>query len=264
MSTDAADESADSTSSSLPYLLRLYIPVLLFSLLIPAVAGGIIALVIGKAWALVFPAIFVTISGLHLVALFFLTTRKLKKREKDWFEMKLEPEFKIKLREFVVEIGRRWNMPRPDDICLSAESAAHVYESKKGKRTLVIGGMAIAALSREALAAVIAHELTHFEGGDPAFPWEKLGSCTMMLPRSEQLGNNSAHLIDPAVWPLAVFHFYVTVQQARHSREREFRCDARSATHAGPAPTAAALIYLHVVNEMPWANMMSVLATAAT
>src|SRR5262249_19567493 len=112
--------------------------------------------------------------------------------------------------------------------------------------------------------AVIAHELTHFEGGDTAFPWQNLVGFTMMLRLSELLSDKSLHVIDPAVWPLAAFHFYVTVQQARHSREREFRCDARSATHAGPAPPAAALISLHVVNEMPWANMMSVLATAAT
>src|SRR5262245_7473196 len=232
MSTDDADEideTTETTSSSLPYLLRLYVPVMLFSLLIPTVAGGIIVLVIGKLWALVFPAIFLTISGLHVVALYFLTTRKLKKRETDWFEMKLEPELKIKLREFVVEIGRRWNMPRPDDIRLSAESAAHVYESKKGKKTLVIGGMAIAALSREALGAVIAHELTHFHGGDTTFPWANLTGFTMMHRMSEQLSNNSAHLIDPAIWPVGIFHYYVTVQHARNSREREFRCDARSA-----------------------------------
>src|SRR5262249_34216055 len=131
-----------------------------------------------KPYGLAIPIIFVVFSGLHLATLFFASMKRLKKREKDWFEMQLEPERKVKLREFIVDIGRRWNMPRPDDICLSAESAAHVYESKKGKRTLVIGGMAIAALSREALAAVIAHELTHFEGGDTAFPWQNLVGFT--------------------------------------------------------------------------------------
>src|SRR5262249_36897153 len=77
-----------------------------------------------------------------------------------------------------------------------------------------------------------------------------------------ELRQNAAHLLDPAVWPVALFQFYVSVQHAKNSREREFRCDARSAKHAGKAPTAAALIYLHVVNEMPWANIMSVLSTA--
>ena len=98
----------------------------------------------------------------------------------DWFEMRLEPEQKVKLREFVFDIARRWETPRPEDIRLSAASAAHVYETKKGKRVLVIGGTALAALSREALGAVLAHELTHFAGGDTAEHWQHLTGFTMM------------------------------------------------------------------------------------
>jgi Zn-dependent protease with chaperone function len=257
----SADEEPEAQGGMLPVLLRLYLPVMLLSLLVPAFIGGVVALLIGKWVALALPVIFVVFSALHMGYLFFASTKKMK-REKDWFEMTLEPELKVRLREFIVDIARRWNMPRPEEIRLSADSAAHVYESKRGKRILVIGGMAIAALSREALGAVIAHELTHFEGGDTTFPWANLTGFTMMHRLGFELGKNVVHFLDPAVWPVGIFHYFVTVSHAKHSREREFRCDARSARHAGKTPTAAALIYLHVVNNMPWANMMSVLETS--
>src|SRR5205809_2159912 len=114
----------ESGDSMLPVLLRLYVPVMLASLLIPAMAGGIVALIIGRWWALVIPIIWVMFCGLHLGYLLLISFKKLK-REPDWFEMKLEAEQKVKLREFVVDIARRWDTPRPDDIRLSVASAAH-------------------------------------------------------------------------------------------------------------------------------------------
>ncbi|MFL5341824.1 MAG: M48 family metallopeptidase [Gemmataceae bacterium] len=252
----------ERTDNLMPMLLKMYVPVMLLSLVLPAAAGFIAALLIGKWWALALPVLFVLLSGLHLLYLFQLSRKKLK-RERDWFEMKLDAEEKVKLREFVFEIARRWETPRPEDIRLSALSAAHVYESKKGKRVLVIGGMALAALSKEALGAVLAHELNHFAGGDTAKHWENLAGFTMMSRLGALFRRGLGHHIDPAVWVLAAYQWFVELRYARHSREREFACDARSAEHAGPVPTAAALIYLHALEEMPWANTMDVLAMTA-
>src|SRR5262249_52245339 len=199
------NERSGASDSLLVLLLRMYVPVMLLSLLLPALAGGLVGLIIGRWVACIIPMLLVFLCGVHLLVLFAISQKKLK-REQDWFEMKLEAEHKVKLREFVIDIARRWDTPRPDDIRLSALSAAHVYETKKGKRILVIGGMAMAALSREALGAVLAHELTHFEGGDTAFPWENLLGFTMMARMGEAFRKNLLHLLDPAVWPLAAFH----------------------------------------------------------
>jgi Zn-dependent protease with chaperone function len=254
------DETGDSL---IPKLFRLYVPVMIVSLALPAVFGLILALLIFQWWALIIPMIFVAFSALHLLWLYVRSQKKLK-QQRDFFEMKLPAEDKVKLREFVFEIARRWDTPRPEDIRLSAISAAHVYESKKGKRILVIGGMSLASLSREALGAVVAHELNHFAAGDTAQHWEHLSGFTTVSRLGEQFRRELWHLIDPAAWPVFAFQLYVELRLARHSRECEFRCDVLSAEHAGPAATAAALVYLHVIDEMPWANTMDVLAMDAS
>src|SRR5262245_28327750 len=240
----------------------MYVPIMLMSLAIPAMFGLVITLIIFRPWAIIFPLFFVMLSALHMLILYQKSRKKLK-REHDFFEMKLPAEDKVKLREFVFEIARSWDTPRPEDIRLSATSPAHVYETKKGKRVLVIGGMSLASLSREALGAIVAHELNHFAGGDTSEHWKNLAGFTTMSRLGDEFRRNFIHLIDPAVWPLYAYQFYVETRLASHSREREFECDSKSAEHAGPAATAAALIYLHVVDEMPWANTMDVLAMDA-
>jgi Zn-dependent protease with chaperone function len=255
-----SDEEADA--GALPTLLRMYVPIMVGSLALPALAGLIAAVLIRQWWALAIPVFLVALSAAHLLWLYQKSRKKLK-RQRDFFEMRLGSEDKVKLREFVFEIARRWNTPRPEDIRLSAVSPAHVYETKKGKKVLVLGGMSLAALSREALGAVLAHELNHFAGRHTAEHWENLSGFTTMSRLGDEFRRGLGHLIDPAVWPLFAFQMYVELQYARHSREREYECDSRSAEHAGPTATAAALVYLHVVEEMPWANTMDVLATAA-
>jgi Zn-dependent protease with chaperone function len=239
----------------------MYIPVMFLSLAPPVLVAVLISLISRHLAAGLLPISVFLVCGLHLAYLWAVSNKRIK-REKDWFEMPLEPGQKVQLREFVIEIARRWDTPRPEDIRLSAESAAHVYETKKGKRILVIGGMALAALSKTGLGAVLAHELTHFAGGDTAQYWENLAGFRCMNRLAAEFRLRPFHLLDPAVWPLALFHFVVEIRYARESREREFRCDARSAEHAGPEATAAALIYIHVVDQMPWANIMDVLALA--
>ena len=86
----------------------------------------------------------------------------------------------------------------------------------------------------------------------------------MMQRLGAEFRLRKAHLLDPAVWPLAIFHFILEMRHAGHCREREFRCDAKAAKHAGKEAAASALIYIHVVYEMPWANLMDVLAIAAS
>lgn len=127
------DDEPEAPSSMLPLLLRLYIPVMLLSALAPAVGIAGLALIFVKPLIAVLIAMaIVFVCGAHVLFLLIVSSKKLK-HEKDWFEMALEPDLKVKLREFVVDIAREWDMPRPEDIRLSSASAAHVYESKKGQ-----------------------------------------------------------------------------------------------------------------------------------
>src|SRR5580765_3441650 len=159
------DDAPPPSNSMLRTLLQLYLPVMILSALVPAGFLAFFALL--NPVCCVLPMGIAVLGGLHVLYFLSLTSRRFR-RGKDYFELSLNFDLKVKLHEFAVEIARRWDMPRPDEVRLSAISDAHVYETKKGKRILVLGGLPIAALSQNALGAIIAHELAHFEAGDTA------------------------------------------------------------------------------------------------
>src|SRR5262245_50703524 len=74
-------------------------------------------------------------------------------------ELRLSMELLAPVYQVVTNIMQQQKLLPPHEIRLAADTVAHVYEEKGGRRILVLGGLAIAVLSQTALAGVIAHEL---------------------------------------------------------------------------------------------------------
>ncbi len=254
---------SDSASKHLTTMLSLYVPVMLVSPLWLPLGIGFIALAF-KFWPLLFFAFALLVFGYcHVGIIALMVVPRDKPGGPDWFETKLPREQLAKLYDFVHDIAEKNGLPEPDGIRLGSVSTAHVYESNKGKRILVIGGVALAALNRDALGAIIAHELAHFHHGDTTFDRKSSWSLRLMRTLSWQMMIGPKHWIDPMLWPLAVFQVFTEMAFAASSRTQEFAADAWSAEHAGKEVVAAALIYIHVVERMSWANFADVVRLAA-
>lgn len=180
-------------------------------------------------------------------------------RKKDWSELALPPKRLARLYQFVDEVAGQWRLPPPDEIRLGAITTAHVYETARGKRILVLGGVAVAALPQQALAAIVAHELAHFGAGDTSRHDDR--GARLLAGLSHQLQVNPAHWVNPVMWVVGVLHQQACRRWAAHSQACEFAADAYAVEHAGPDVTGAALVYVHVADALPWANLSDLVET---
>lgn len=102
---------------------------------------------------------FLILTALHV--LWGLTALFWKIDDKDEFEIELPDQWQEGLIELVRKVAEDKNLPMPDAIRLHARSIAHVYQDKKNRSILVLGGVAMVALPRRAVAGIISHELGH-------------------------------------------------------------------------------------------------------
>jgi Zn-dependent protease with chaperone function len=180
------------------------------------------------------------------------------KKQKQILEIKLNREFHGIIHNWVDELAEKYDLTPPDEIRLSADALAHVYESDKKKNTLVLGGMAIGTLTKDALGGIVAHELAHFTQGDTSEPKKLMNRVGLMSSLEYSLGRIPGYVINPVYWVVIGYHRLFLYLHFKHSREQEFKADEWSVNHAGKEVAAATLIFVVLSDYMPWVRLSSV------
>jgi Zn-dependent protease with chaperone function len=184
------------------------------------------------------------------------------------------------LLDFVDEVAGERELPAPDRVRLHAESVAHVYVNGKGERVLVLGGLALRCLSREALAGVVAHELGHFEAGDTEFSrrchrrrllMQVLESQLVFVIRQTRPVNLGfvmvemhllfwffMNLLNPVPWLVVAYHRVFELIHMSHSRQQEFSADRFAVEQSGKEAVASILILMSVIEHLPWASISTI------
>jgi Zn-dependent protease with chaperone function len=241
-----------------PYLTPLqlvsgaYFPFLAGAVLALAALGALVLTKWNGLFAVIL-GILLILTSLHIV--FGLTALFQRTAEGDEFEIELPDKWQRGLAKLVERVAVERGLDPPDIIRLHAASLAHVYMDRDGKSILVIGGTLIAMLPQQALAGIIAHELSHFTAGDAkrlrtAVHWHRV------------MGNLEARFLthnwaawNPLVWLIRLYHqIYFRLLFASQRRE-EFLADSFYVDQVGEEAAATTLVLLSVLQNMPWANL---------
>jgi Zn-dependent protease with chaperone function len=242
----------------LQLLLAAYPPfLLLVTLGLPAAAVNLILLAKGGSRAGWAGAFLLGLAGFDALAaiLYALGILWAFKEKRDPLELRVKRPRLEGLYALADEVARRRGLEPPDEIRLGADTVAHVYEDKKGREILVIGGGALAAFSRESLAGIIAHELGHFAAGDTrlarqAHRWHQLMACLDAV--------FAAHpwtYANPLAWLIRAYHWVYGRVWARNSRNQEFAADHQEVALVGKEAAAAALVKITVAQSLPWLRL---------
>jgi Zn-dependent protease with chaperone function len=162
------------------------------------------------------------------------------------------------LYDLVDQVAReRWLRP-PDEIRLAPDTVAHVYEDTEGKEILVIGGFAFAAFSQQALAGIIAHELSHFAAGDTRLGRRSYRRQVFMQVLDYHLASQWSWPLNPLVWMVRGYHWLYFLVWCAHSRNQEILADQQEVKQVGKEKAAAALLYATVLGGMPWLRLADI------
>jgi len=177
---------------------------------------------------------------------------------KDELEIQVPRQWMEGVYKLVGEIADKRGLPSADDIRLHAESVAHVYEDTRGRRILVLGGMAVATLSQRALAGVVAHELGHFGGGDTGLSRQARRSLLMMALLEHAFEASRVGALNPLAWLVRAYQHVFRLVRARASRDAEYEADRHYVAQVGRDECARTLILLNAIDVMPWSRLESI------
>ncbi len=173
-------------------------------------------------------------------------------------ELALPRSLVLPLYELVWQVARDHKLLPPDDIRLAADTVAHVYEDGKGHRVLVIGAVALATFSQEALAGIVAHALAHFTAGDTRLLRRRLRVAVCMALLDCEFERRPLSKLNPLVWLLCGYHLLYRLTAAAHSREQEYAADRYEVAQVSKETAAASLILLTVTERLPWARLSTI------
>jgi Zn-dependent protease with chaperone function len=179
-------------------------------------------------------------------------------KDKDEFEISVPKEGIPEVWALTKHVSQARGLPMPHDIRLHAGTVAHVYEDERDRRILVLGGLCLTMMSERSLSGVIAHELGHFGAGDTAL--SRAGRKRAMLMGELELCFACQRFANwnPLVWIVRGYHLLYLLVRAPHSRQQEFAADEHDAAQAGKQETAASLVYLDILDELPWTRFSSI------
>jgi Zn-dependent protease with chaperone function len=177
---------------------------------------------------------------------------------RDELEIHPPPQWVDGLTRLTAEVARRRNLPVPDEIRLHAADIAHVYETREGRKVLVVGGPAIAMLTIRSLAGVIAHELGHFAAGDTALLREGRTRRMSMGVLVASFEERPASVLNPLTWIIRGYHFLYAVAFSLNSRDQEYAADRHEAQLVGPDTAATTSVLISALEALPWANLFSI------
>jgi Zn-dependent protease with chaperone function len=200
--------------------------------------------------------VFLVLTALHV--LLGLTALLWKVNDKDEFEIELPEEWQEGLVDLVQDVADERRLPMPDAVRLHAVSVAHIYQDTKNRSILVIGGMAIVALPKKAVAGIIAHELGHGGAGDTglsrlAFRWH------LVIDKLEsRYAGRSWHNLNPFTWALRIYHWTYIFVWFANMRRAELAADQHEIELVGRKNAAATLVLVHVLGNMKGTDLASV------
>jgi Zn-dependent protease with chaperone function len=254
--------SPANLSRLLRLLMMLYVPflVLLALSMIGIVVGAIILTVMAPSLLCAWLVPLVALLILTLVQFAQATQFMLRAREpdRDESELRLSRKKLQGLYDLVHKVAQDRGLRVPDEIRLAAETVAHVYEDRKGKEILVIGGFAIASFTQETLAGIIAHELGHFAAGDTRLGRKARGRQMFMALLDDHLSGRLSSFFNPLVWMVRAYHWLYFSVWAANSRNQEIQADKQEVKQAGKDRAAAALLYTTVLARMPWLRLSDI------
>jgi hypothetical protein len=129
-----------------PFLLAMYFPFLVLICLVMVWLIGYAGLHVPLVGAVL------GLSLLHFVVA-ALALRRVQVGE-DAMELRLPRQGLQAVYDLVAEVARERRLAAPQEIRVAADTIAHVYEDEAGHAILVLGGLAVATLTQEALAGV--------------------------------------------------------------------------------------------------------------
>jgi Zn-dependent protease with chaperone function len=184
--------------------------------------------------------------------------------EPEWImDMKVSREEVPALYALMEEVAGRCDLPVADEIRLSPLTDAAVYQTKNGKQVLLIGALTVASFPREVVAAIIAHELAHIEGGDTAMLREMRRTHLMMAITRAYFMTHPYGFLHPFVWLVFLYQFIFALAFAATSRRQEYAADQASKRQAGECDTALGLFYVHVTPHIDGVNLGELLESLA-
>ena len=199
---------------------------------------------------------FLILTALHV--LWGLTALLWKVDDKDPFEIELPDQWQEGLLDLVRKVADEQKLPMPDAIRLHALSVAHVYQDRKGRSILALGGMAVVALPRRAVAGIIAHELGHCHAGDTALSRLAFRWHLVIGKLESRYVGRSLHSFNPLTWVLRIYHWtYIAVWFA-NLRRAELAADQHEIEMVGRKHAAATLVLVHVLGTIKGTDLASV------
>jgi Zn-dependent protease with chaperone function len=197
----------------------------------------------------------------------------------DEMELRVPRDMAPALYEWVDSIAADRALPMPDEIRVAADTVAHIYQRANGDQVLVLGAIAVRAFPQEVLAGIVAHELGHVGAGDTGrgraemrahvmisyleavfrrYPVRLLSLYTRLSPvRGLLVFLGMMSTLNPAMWPLRLYHLLYGLARAARSRQQEYGADRHELEEVGKEAAASALILITVSERMPWTRLTS-------
>jgi Zn-dependent protease with chaperone function len=181
-----------------------------------------------------------------------------RRNDKDEWEVELPDQWQEGLAELVDQIATDRDLNPPDVLRLHAVEVAHVYQDRRGRDVLVIGGVTVAACTRRALAGIIAHELGHLTAGDTALSKVAARWHQVMGQLERQFWRRSWAKWNPLVWMIRGYHAVYALVWFANQRRQEYAADGHQVRTVGKEKAAAALVLVTLLQDMEWAELGSV------
>lgn len=251
------------SSLLLRLLLGCYFPFLLLLCLFMAYLEYLLvmaALQMVCVWTIVWPL--VLLLGLTLLQILVsLPVLLIRLPDTGDFEVQLPRQFLEPIYRLLADLARSQDLRLPHDIRIGADTVAHVYEDGAGQRILVVGGMALAAFSQQALAGVLAHELAHFTSGDTRLTRRAQRGWWMMAVLEQHFQERPSTRFNPLFWLIYLYHYLFRLAWAANSRQQELAADQHLVRHVGPELAASALLHVTVSDRLPWVKLSNIIKT---
>lgn len=182
--------------------------------------------------------------------------------DEDPLEFELPDSWQEGLADMVDRVAADRDLPPPDAIRMHAATVAHVYQDRRRRTVLVLGGLAVAALPQRALAGVVAHELAHAANGDTAASARAARWHAVMTRLDLLLLTKNWVKWNPLAWVFRAYHHLYARLWFAYQRACEYEADYHQAVQAGADEAAGTLVLMTVLGEMEWANLGAVAEAA--
>jgi len=209
----------------------------------------------------IFGVFYLILFGTFLTPMYYFLTWE---APPEWrMDLKVTREEAPALYDLMDDVARRCDLPIADQIHLSPVTDAAVYQTKKGRQVLLIGALTVASFPAEVVAAIMAHELAHIEGGDTEALRNMLLTRRLMAITGAYYRVNPQGFLHPFVWAVFAYQLIFDIVFARTSRRWEYAADQASRRQAGERDTALGLFYVHVTPLIDGCSLNDLLQTLA-